>query len=44
MSEETAKKRAAEAALELLPEAGHFPQIERLDDVVRLLGDHVSRL
>jgi pimeloyl-ACP methyl ester carboxylesterase len=29
---------------ELLPDAGHFPQIERIDECVRLIGDFASRL
>ena len=30
------------ARFELIPEAGHFPQIERLDEVVRLIGDFTA--
>ena len=33
-----------EARFELVREAGHFPQIERLDEVLRLIGDFATRL
>ena len=32
------------ARFELVGEAGHFPQIERLDEVLRLMGDFATRL
>jgi pimeloyl-ACP methyl ester carboxylesterase len=32
------------ARFELIPEAAHFPQIERLDEVVRLIGDFAAGL
>lgn len=32
------------ACFELVSEAAHFPQIERLDEVVRLIGDFTGRL
>jgi pimeloyl-ACP methyl ester carboxylesterase len=32
------------ARFEPVSEAGHFPQIERLDEVLRLIGDFTAQL